>query len=229
MNVAPVPNPAQAWIADYNTAYQTSPIILVGGLAASSQGGVAPLSSFLPPPGSDGQAFATFLPAPGSTLISQQVATYPFFNQFIAANTTIQQPLTISLIMIAPVNQPGGYLSKLHAMTALQQTLQQHNALGGMYAIATPAFIYNNCLITSMTDVTAEESEQKQIQYQLDFIQPIVTQQEATTAENSLMQTITSGTQIAGPPTWSGTPAASPANLTSVTAALAAFGGVISP
>jgi hypothetical protein len=212
---------ATAYLNDYDLAFQISPIMLSGGIVSNAQGGLVPLTTYMGnlTPG------ARFIPAPGGTLVSQAIGMYPFANQFVAANATIRQPLTLSMVMICPVNQPGGYLSKLPDFTALQTTLQSHNALGGMYAIATPAFVYNNLLMTAMTDVTTEEDVQKQIQWQLDFIQPIVTGQQAAAALNSLMQKVSGGNQLPATPTWSGNTNASPASLTGVTAALEVFGG----
>jgi hypothetical protein len=207
---------AQAAIAAYELAYQVSPIILEGGIfPAGIQMPIIALygqqnlllsvaNSILNPP-SAGQFFATYLPLPGSTLISNQVGMYPFANRQVAANAVIQQPLTISMLMIAPVNQPGGYLTKQAMFTALQGTLQAHNAAGGTYTVNTPAYPYTNLLMTGMSDVTSGQGNQKQIEWQLDFIQPLLTLSAAAAAQSSLMALITSGGQITNPTT-SGTP-----------------------
>jgi hypothetical protein len=187
-----------AFATVYDLAFQVSPIILVGGIAANTLGGMLPIIALT------GQAvgalqgaisgglsttdfFARFIPIPGSTLISQQVATYPFANQTTAANATIQQPLNISLRMIAPVKDAAGYLTKLAIWSALQSSLVAHNAAGGLYTIATPSYIYTNCLMLQMTDVTGGGTNQQQIEYRLDFTQPLVTQAQATSTFNSLM------------------------------------------
>lgn len=200
--------------AAYDLSFQVSPIILVGGIAAGTLGGMLPIISLT------GQAaalvqgiatggitsdafFAKFLPIPGSTIISNAVGTYPFANQQVAANAIIQQPLNISLEMIAPVKERGGYLTKLAIFTALQSSLLAHNNAGGTYNIATPAYIYTNCLMTGMTDITSGETNQKQVKWQLDFVQPLITQQQATSAYNSLMGKAASGQQITSPQ-WSG-------------------------
>lgn len=212
--------------AQYDRAFQISPIILQGGIAASAQGGLLPIIHYTGgAPADSSEAFAIYLPMPGSTLISQAVGMYPFANQAIAANATIQQPLTLSMVMIAPVSQAGGYLSKFHTFSALQRALAQHNASGGTYIVATPAFMYTDLLLTAMTDITPEisadePSKQVQIQYQLDFIQPIVTLAGAAAAQSALTQKITNGSKITGTPKWSGNQASSPANLTGVTGAL---------
>lgn len=241
--------------AQFDLAFQIAPIILKGGIASNVQGGLLPINQLTPTKTyanagfaaaaqqagliDTDEPFARFVPLPGSTLISQSVGMYPFANQSIAANATIQQPLTISLAMIAPVNQRGGYLTKLHAFSALQAALAKHNASGGTYVIATPAFVYMDVIMTAMTDITPEieaEDAQKQlqIQYQLDFIQPIVTQAQAATAQSALMQKITNGSQINGTPSWSGNTSSSPANQTGVTGALGnvvtaleTFGGAV--
>jgi hypothetical protein len=202
---------------NYDYAYQVTPIILVGGIAASAQGNMLPILSLLgQSPAFQGQNstiggtddyFARFLPIPGSTLISNTIGTYPFANQQVAANAIIQQPLTISLQMIAPAKNQGDYITKLSIWTSLQNSLVAHNNAGGTYSIATPAFIYTNCLMTAMTDITSGDTKQKQVMYQLDFVQPLITQQQAIQAYNSLMGKLSSGQSVTVPD-WSGGQAA---------------------
>jgi hypothetical protein len=197
----------------YDYSYQVSPIILVGGIAANAVGGVLPIIALLgQSPLIQGVAntilgqddyFARFIPIPGSMLINNQVGTYPFANQQTAANALIQQPLTISLEMIAPCKNPGDYASKLSVWTALQQSLLSHNNAGGTYNVATPAYIYTNCLLTSMQNIPSGDSKQVQIKYQLDFVQPLLTRQQATSAYNSLMGKVAAGQQVTTPQ-WSG-------------------------
>jgi len=205
-----------AWRTTYDLAFQKSPIILVGGIASNTLGGMLPIIAL------GGQAlgavrgaltngslstddfFATYVPIPGSTLINQQIATYPFANQAVAANSTIQQPLTISLRMIAPVKDTAGYLTKLAIWTSLQNSLVAHNAAGGLYHIATPWYIYTNCILQSVTDTTGGNGKQQQIEAQWDFVQPLVTQMQANSAYNSLMSKLSSGAQVT-PSTTAGT------------------------
>ncbi len=246
---APNTSAAQANIAQYDLAFQISPIILQGGIAASVQGKMIPISSLiggLSSPSASG-AIATanahpgqlvtvgayeplvrFLPAPGSTLISQAIGGYPFANQVVAANATMQQPLNVSLLMIAPVNQAGGYLSKLHVFTALQNALQQHNAAEGTYIVATPAFIYTDMILLQMVDVSPEigiDSPQAQIHYQLDFSKPVLTKQDAQRVQNNTMSKISSGGQISSL-SWSGQLSSNPATETgNAAAAISLFGG----
>lgn len=201
--------------AAYDLAYQVSPIILQGGIfptgvqmpiiALYGQQNLllSVVNAVTGANPSPSQFFATYLPLPNSTLIANQVGMYPFANRQVAANAVIQQPLTISMLMIAPVNQPGGYLIKQATFTALQGTLAQHNAAGGTYTVNTPAFPYTNLLMTGMSDVTSGEGKQKQIEWQLDFIQPLITQSQAAQAQSSLMALLTTGGQITNA-NWSG-------------------------
>ncbi len=200
--------------AAYDLAYQVSPIILQGGIFPmgvqvpiiqlyGQQNLLLSVVNAVIDPSTANSFFATYLPLPGSTLIANQVGMYPFANRRVAANAVIQQPLTLSMLMIAPVNQPGGYLIKQATFTALQGTLAQHNAAGGTYTVNTPAFPYTNLLMTGMSDVTSGEGKQKQIEWQLDFIQPLLTQAQAAQAQSSLMALLTSGGQITHA-NWSG-------------------------
>jgi len=204
---------AQAAIAAYELAYQISPILLQGGIFPSGlpvpivalygqQSLTLSVLDSIIQPSSASEYFATYLPLPGSTLISNQIGMYPFANRQVAANAVIQQPLTLSMLMIAPVNQPGGYLTKLALFTALQSSLAQHIAAGGTFTVNTPAFMYTNLLMTNMSDVTSGQGAQRQIEWQLDFIQPLLTQAAAAAAQSSLISAITSGSQVTTP-SWS--------------------------
>ena len=202
---------AQAAIAQYDLAFQVSPIILVGGIVASAQGGCMPIVylynqlDLLNNGTTDPNAFfARYVPLPGSTLISNQVGMYPFANQAVAANAIIVQPLTLSMLMIAPVNQPGGYLTKLSTFSSLQAGLANHVIAAGTFSVATPAFVYNNLLLTGMTDVTHGENQQQQIEWQLDFIQPLLTLEGAAAAQSNLMSKVSGGASLKSPPSWSG-------------------------
>ena len=209
----------------YDLSFQVSPIILVGGIVANTLGGMMPII------GLTGQLlalaqgvlstgslstddfFAKFVPIPGSSLISNQVATYPFANQNVAGNAIITQPKNVSLLMIAPVKNTGGYLTKLALFESLRTSLEAHCAAGGTFHVATPAHIYTNCILTSMTDATGGEGRQQMIQFQLDFVQPLVTQQAAQSALNALISKVTGGNQVipsglAGTSIWSSAAAA---------------------
>jgi hypothetical protein len=196
--------------AAFKLSYQISPIILTGGIAASMPGGALPIMNITNAPdfvggllgsGADldlDDFFANYQPLPGSTLIDQKIGMYPFANQSVAANAVIREPLTISMLMICPVNAANGYQSKLSAITALQTTLQQHNLSGGTYTIVTPSFVYANCVFVTMVDASHSESKQVQTAYRLDFIQPLVTLQQAQAAQNSMMSQISAGVPSSG-------------------------------
>ena len=208
---------AKAARTAYDLAFQVSPIILVGG--SYGPGGAMPIIGLLGQLAALGQgaltgltkdsAFATFLPLPGSTMINNTVGKYPFANQQVAGNAIIQQPLNLSMRMICPVRDEGGYLTKLAILTSLQTSLQAHCAAGGTFNIATPAFIYTNCILIGMTDVTNGITAQKQVEFQLDFEQPLITQEDATAALNTLMGRLSGGQQITSSE-WSGQVAALP-------------------
>jgi len=183
--------------------FQTSPIILTNGIATSLwsgingvtgnslpsfvQGGI-PLSLFtealntvvggiqqLSGTGVLSQSFANYKPLPGSTLAKYQVGQYPFYNQQIAANASIQEPLTVSMLMYCPATSATSLSGiKLGIMSLVQSTLQNHIQAGGTFTVITPAYVYTDCLLTGMTDVSTEETLQTQWAYQLDFIQPLL-------------------------------------------------------
>jgi len=205
---------AKAAMTAYDLAFQVSPIILVGGSYASSLGGAMPIIGLVGQLAALGQgiltsgldadaAFARFVPLPGGTLISNSLGKYPFANQQVAANAIIQQPLNVSLQMIAPVNDKAGYLTKLAIITSLQASLQAHCNAGGTFNVATPAYIYTNCILTNMQDITSGTTAQKQVEWQLDFEQPLITQQDATAAVNALMGKLSGGQQVTSAE-WSG-------------------------
>jgi hypothetical protein len=218
----------------FKLTFQLSPIILTGGVAALIPGGMLPIISITEslsfPLGllSGGSSdlglddfFANFEPIPGGTLEDQQIGTYPFANQQVAANAVIRQPLSISMIMICPVRPNVGYLTKIATMTALKSVLDQHNSTGGTYTVSTPANFYDNCLMTKMTDVSSGQSKQVQDRFRLDFVQPLLTLQAAQAAQNNLMGQISGGTMVSGdPPAWSAPPptVGAPSSLAGVSA-----------
>lgn len=225
---------SSATMAAYTLAFQVSPIILYGGIASSVPGGAVPivaltgqLLSLAQGIASSGSLstsdfYAQFVPIPGGTIINNSIPTYPFANQQIAANTIVQQPNTISLMMIAPVQDAAGYFTKLALLTSLQTSLQKHNQSGGYYYIATPARIYGPCLMMAMTDITGGETRQQQIMWQIDFIEPLLTQSQASAAQSTLMQKITNGSAMSSTPS-----IASSAAGSAVTGAFAsAFSGL---
>lgn len=205
----------------FQLAFQVSPVVLVNGVASNIPGGLLPIVAITEGlsfaegvltgsvPDNLDDFFAQFLPMPGGTLISQAIGEYPFANQAVAANAVIQQPLTISMMMIAPVRDVAGYALKLPTFSFLQGMLAAHNASGGLYHIATPAFVYTNCVMTGMTDVSEGDTRQRQVTWQLDFRQPLVTPAQAASTLGAYMQKIANGTQLTGNPAWSGPQASS--------------------
>lgn len=190
----------------FRLGFEISPVILTGGVAANiGAGGVLPIVSitesinFLTGLLSGGDVlnldnfFAHFQPIPGGTLSENQIGAYPFANQAIAANAIITQPLRVSLHMFCPVKSPLGYPAKLATMSALQAVLAQHNSMGGTYTVATPSFIYTNCILLSLKDVTSGESKQTQYVYQWDFEQPLITLQQAQQVQNQSTSKMTNG------------------------------------
>lgn len=205
--------------AIWKLTFELSPIILVNGVAQYLPGGMGNMIPIVALTETLNLAddlltggnisldnfFAHYRPLPGATLVDQDLGRYPFANQAVAANATIQNPLRVSLQMICPIKQRLGYFTKLATMIALQATLSKHNALGGTYVVATPSFFYSNCVLKTLTDVTANgESAQAQVMWQFDFEAPLLTLNQADEAQNSLLSKLTNGTQLSGDPQWSG-------------------------
>lgn len=197
-----------AAVSAYDAAFQTSPIIMSGGIFSSALGGMMTLSGLASSvinsvTGSDILPTVRYVPLPGATVINNTVATYPFANRYVAGNAVIRNPKNVSLMMIAPVNSVGGYLLKMATFMALQSTFEAHTAAGGTFHVLTPSYPYFDCVMTSMTDVTSGEGKQQQIMWQIDFVQPLVTQQQAQTAYNGMLSMISGGQQLTTS-SWSG-------------------------
>lgn len=194
---------------DFTYTYELSPITLVGGIAVNMPQGSLPLLSlteaalFQNGVFNGGQSlsindyFAHFKPMPGGTLIEYDIGEYPFANQNVAANAVIAQPLKISMLMVCPAQNDGGYTGKLATLTNLVTQINRHNSSGGLYNIATPSFVYTNAILRSLRDV-GSETDDKQVQttWQWDFEQPLVTLAQARQAQGALYNKISSGTQI---------------------------------
>lgn len=182
----------------FQTVYEYSPILLNGGVIGS----VVPvpitfITEALDVPGLlNGEFFAHFKPLPGSTLVDYQVAEYPFANMSVAANAIVQNPLKISMLMVCPAQNDGGYILKQAQLTLLQSVIQNHIQSSGTFTVITPAYTYTNCLLTSLRDVTNPSDKQVQFMYQWDFVQPLITSSGATSVIGSLMQNISNGTAV---------------------------------
>jgi hypothetical protein len=192
-------------------AYQVCPIILVGGIASEMQGGMLPIVNLLYPAGSGQElpydigginglddAFGAFNVLPGGTLISQQIGKYPMANQWVAANAVIEEPLSLSVIMDSPMRGPDAWRVKLTVFSALKASLDQHNNAGGMYTIVTPAYIYENCVMLSLTDNSRGNNSLPQNAWRFDFEKPLVTIQDLQGAQNSLMSKISNSLPTGG-------------------------------
>lgn len=189
----------------YQLVYQVSPIFLKNGLAEIIPGGVLPIVALTERANFTLQAlggtadidlnsyFAHFDPMPGSTLVANELGRYPFANQQVAANAIIKQPLTLALRMTCPVKGDDGYVARLATMTILQQALEKHNSLGGTYAIATPAYFYNNCILKALRDISPGNPAHAQTVFQWDFEQPLVSAAAAEQANSDFINKLTGG------------------------------------
>jgi hypothetical protein len=201
----------------YKLGYEISPVILVNGIASLIPGQMLPIVALTQAadftlgllngdtvPSSLDQYFAHWKPLPGTTLIQNQIGSYPFANQSIAANATIAQPLQISLQMNCPVQQEGGYTAKLATLTVLQQALAMHTQLGGTFTIATPGQVFTNCILVLVRDISGGASYQVQHTWQFDFLQPLITINQATQVYSALMNKIAGQLPTGLLPSWSG-------------------------
>lgn len=145
--------------------------------------------------------FGQFKVLPGHNLMDVEVATYPFANLTTAANAVFTNPLKLSIEMIAPATKDFNTTNKQSLMTALKGTLDKHTSLGGWYNVATPSYVYQGCLLTSLKDASEEdEGMQVQVRWIWDFMQPLLTAAQTQSAQNPGMATISNQTQNAGDP-----------------------------
>lgn len=200
----------------YEFSFVICPIILTGGIAENLPGGMLPIINITQAqdyeqgvtgtslPTNLDDYFAHFRPLAGGSLIDNAIGEYPFANQRVAANAIINQPLRVSLAMTCPARGAGGFSNKFSIMGNLQTQIARHNNLGGTYTIATPSFIYADCVMVALRDVSSQDGQAQDL-WQWDFEQPLLTLEEARQAQNSLMTKFTNGTYVAGdPPTPSG-------------------------
>ena len=181
--------------------------MLVGGIAGT---GMMPIVQFLSAenyengvgyPGEGADYFGRFRVMPGGTLMDNEVAMYPVANRTVAANAIITNPLHIDLEMLAPANDPITLNQKQKTITALKSTLNSHTAQGGWYNVATPAYIYQGCLLLTLTDETEEhDGGQTQLRWIWRFMQPLITIEAAQAAQNQAMAKISNQTRNAGDP-----------------------------
>lgn len=193
----------------FSLVYEISPIILIDGLAQYFPFGVLPitvLTELFDIPGiENGEFFAHFKPISGGTLAEWEVAEYPFASMQVAANAVIQQPLKISMMMVCPAQNGGGYLIKQAILTALQTAIQNHLLSGGSFTVITPAYTYTNCLLTSIRDITPISDKQVQYVFQWDFVQPLITASGAQQILGNLMNKFENGLPTPSNLTWNET------------------------
>lgn len=199
-------------LQDFQRQYEWAPITLVGGIAQNMPGQKIDIGYLLQPnlypqgifgPGLNidpDKLFAHFEVMTGGKLIDNEIADYPLANQIVAANANIVQGLRVSLLMVAPAQGDGAYITKLSTMTSLRTALAQHTISGGTYNVATPAFIYTNSLLIDLVDVSSGDTKQVQTQWQWNFYQPLLTIVQAQTAQNNLLSRMSSQSQILADP-----------------------------
>jgi hypothetical protein len=219
-------------------SYQISPIILTNGIAGNIPGGMLPIISLSQSlnfaegllGGSDLSSLDDYLfqfhPLQGSELIKQRAGKYTFGNQSVAANAVIRDALPLAMRMDV-VAKPGssGYATKSVVMLALKAALDQHNNSGGTYTIVTPSYIWTDCIMLDLRDISRNDSKQPQNAWQWDFEQPLVTMQAALQAEaqmNSTMTQINGGVPTQGATSGFGPTIGSPPSLATPSVAPAA-------
>ena len=194
-------------LSTFQQLYELSPIFLVGGVAGSGE--PIPITQILQngvTPNGPNDYFAHFKPLPGGTIESWGVAQYPLAALTTAANAVVQQPISISLLMQCPAQNAAGnnYYNKLSIISSLKSTLDNHILQGGWFSVYTPAFVYSGCLLTSLKDVSGAENKQVQLMYQWDFVQPLITEEQAATTQTAFMNKVTQGFKVIGQPAYSG-------------------------
>lgn len=207
----------------YTLAYEYSPIWFTGGSFASVSPVGIPmiaLTQALSTVGSGlsalsgsnvdltGQPFFTWRPLPGSTLWESEVAEFPFFTNQVAANAQVQKPLRISMLGHCPASPNAPFSIKIATLHALQAFIQNHINSGGTFTVFTPSYTYFNCLLTNFIDVSTGETNQAQVSWQMDFVQPLLTFPGTTGLIAGLMGAMSNQGVItpdaAGAVTWSG-------------------------
>lgn len=204
----------------YRLGFEISPVILCNGVAEAIPGGMLPIvaltqsASFVT--GLIGGAinltdldkyFCHWRPVQGATMVDYDIAKYPFANQTVAANALLAQPLRVSLMMDAPVNENTGAMTKLVTLSALQAVLQAHANLGGTYIVATPSIIYNNCILKTVKDNSSGNDPLPQRSWLWDFEQPLITTTDADRAVTNFLKRIDAGDPNKAP-SWTNTASA---------------------
>lgn len=139
------------------------------------------------------QPLFTFRPLPGGSIWKSEVAEMPFFTNQIAAVSQVQQPLNISLVSYCPANKDTTFALKLATFEALRWVIQQHVNNGGTFTVATPSYLYTDCLLTNIVDISDGTSNQSQVAWQWDFVQPLLTFPDLTSQLNKIIGSVSSG------------------------------------
>lgn len=188
--------------------YEISPILLTGGVAEKLKGTVpillytqavatmngliaGGLHGHLNIPDLDNM-WCTWNQLGNSTLVDNDVATYPFANQTLAANAVVTQPLTVSMQMRCPPRGPGAMVTKLATLQALSAVLNKHVTMGGTFVVITPGQIYTDMILKKMTDTSPQPDKQPSSQFRLDFVRPL-TQIDATVQKSATLISKLSG------------------------------------
>jgi hypothetical protein len=176
-------------------------------------------NAYLPPDNDLDDAFGAFTVLPGGTLCVNTVPKYPLASMTMAANAIVREPINISLIWDTPMRGPNAWISKLTTMIALKAVLDLHNNAGGMYTVMTPAFYYDNLILTSLADNSRGGNPLPQNAWRFDFERPmIVTTDDVTADLNMLTSLLTRGVKTvaktSGPATSAPGGAGDPANAT---------------
>ncbi len=189
-------------------AYQITPIFLVGGSVSNVLPSMFPIANLFGPSSTPlklpydindlDDAFAAFNVVPGGQLILQQIGKYPFANQSVAANAVIREPLTLSVLMDTPMRGKNSWALKQQIFTQLKAKLEQHNNAGGSYVVATPAYIYENLILTALTDISRAQNTVPQNAWRWDFEQPLFTRQGLNGALNNLASNLNLGIKTTG-------------------------------
>lgn len=191
-------------------AYEWSPIIFTGGLfnwsdfgfpiiAVTQSLSVAGTLTAAVLDGGNIQPFAqplfTWRPMPGSTLWEAEIAEYPLYTSQIAANAQVQRPLRVSMLGISPAGAGTPMSVKIATMFALRAVIQDHVNQGGTFTVVTPSYVYTDCLLTNFVDVSDGTTNQAQVSWQLDFVQPLLTFPNSGGLLSTFMDTISKGGQ----------------------------------
>ena len=147
------------------------------------------------------EAFGAFTVIPGGTLCVNTVPKYPLASMTMAANAIVREPINVSLVWDTPMRGPNAWDVKLTTMQALKAMLDQHNNLGGTYTVMTPAYYYDNLILTALTDNSRGGNPLPQNAWRFDFERPmIVTEQDATLDQNMVTSKMAGGVKTDGLP-----------------------------